>query len=209
VIETDDQRTIGGGRANPQATLAGGEQGELGQGETIETVEENPGGLMADERDTDSTPDPAETEQGGLEDVAVSEGLRDAQQGTLGGSDGSNSDDGTPPGFGPAEIPDPKIRNLQDAIDHLNTWTDGYGDRVSMDANLKRQFDAEGINPGIWNERQSQDLFRYGIDQVDFLRRWADDAGVEPDRLDQHADAIVAFAQDHAAENRGGEGNGR
>ncbi|WP_248299408.1 hypothetical protein [Halorhabdus amylolytica] len=51
VVEFDDQQALGGGRANDQARLAGGETGETGQGETVETVEENPGGLLADERD--------------------------------------------------------------------------------------------------------------------------------------------------------------
>jgi len=50
VMETDDQRTLSGDRADDQARLAGGERGERGQGEVVETVEENPGGLRSDER---------------------------------------------------------------------------------------------------------------------------------------------------------------
>ena len=84
VIKKNDQQTLEGD--DPQARLAGGEQGERGQGEFFdERVEENPGGLMADTREDvgSDEPDPDEFEQGGLEDVGVSEGLRDADQGSL------------------------------------------------------------------------------------------------------------------------------
>ncbi len=82
VIETDGQETLDGGRADPQARLAGGEQGERGQGETVEDVKENPGGLRADRRE-DVGGEP-EREQGDLSQVGVSEGLRDAEQRDLG-----------------------------------------------------------------------------------------------------------------------------
>jgi len=77
VVEFDDQQALGGGRANDQARLAGGETGEAGQGETVEHVAENPGGLMADEREdaeTEST-----TEQQRPDAFQVAEG----GQGTL------------------------------------------------------------------------------------------------------------------------------
>jgi len=75
VLETDDQRTLSGDRADDQARLAGGEQGERGQGEVVEAVEENPGGLMADEREADQgtteteqqTPDAFRVAEGGQE----------------------------------------------------------------------------------------------------------------------------------------------
>ncbi len=75
IIEMDDQRDLAGDRANDQARLAGGEQGEPGQGTVEETTEENPGGILADERDsTDSTtettqhkPDAFQVAKGGQE----------------------------------------------------------------------------------------------------------------------------------------------
>jgi hypothetical protein len=82
VLETDDQRTLGGSRADAQARLAGGERGERGQGEALEAVEENPGGLAADRRE--NTGKQPNREQGDLSQVGVSEGLRDADQHDLG-----------------------------------------------------------------------------------------------------------------------------
>lgn len=74
-LEADPQRDLSGGRANDQARFAGGEQGERGQGETVETVAENPGGMMADERDrTDSDPSEEGTEQQIPDEFAVAEG---------------------------------------------------------------------------------------------------------------------------------------
>jgi hypothetical protein len=72
VIEMDDQQTLGGGRADDQARLAGGEQGEQGQGETEQHVEENPGGLLADERD--ETTSNSSTEQQIPDEFQVAEG---------------------------------------------------------------------------------------------------------------------------------------
>ena len=72
VLETDDQRTLTGDRADDQARLAGGEQGERGQGEVVEAVDENPGGLMADEREGESGPE--ETEQQTPDAFRVAEG---------------------------------------------------------------------------------------------------------------------------------------
>lgn len=79
VIEADDQRTFGGGRANPQATLAGGEEGERGQGEVEQaaTVEQNEGGLMGDTRE--QTPDNSgeNTEQATPDAFQVADGGQD------------------------------------------------------------------------------------------------------------------------------------
>ena len=72
VIEMDDQRDLSGDRANDQARLAGGEQGERGQGAVEETTEENPGGIMADERD--STDSETETTQQKPDVFRVAEG---------------------------------------------------------------------------------------------------------------------------------------
>lgn len=72
VIETDDQRTLSGERADDQARLAGGERGEQGQGEVVDVSEENPGGLLADERA--QTADSDETEQQIPDAFAVAEG---------------------------------------------------------------------------------------------------------------------------------------
>lgn len=71
-IETDDQRTLSGERADDQARLAGGERGERGQGEVVDAVEENPGGLLSDER-TESGGS-GETEQQVPDEFAVAEG---------------------------------------------------------------------------------------------------------------------------------------
>jgi hypothetical protein len=55
VIETDPQQTISGGRASPQARIAGAEQGEVdSEVEQASTTEQNPGGIMADEREDTS-----------------------------------------------------------------------------------------------------------------------------------------------------------
>lgn len=74
VIETDDQRTLSGEQADPQARLAGGEQGERGQGEVEEHVAENPGGMMADQRSSDTGPTGEGTEQQIPDEFAVAEG---------------------------------------------------------------------------------------------------------------------------------------
>ncbi|WP_436924969.1 hypothetical protein [Halosimplex amylolyticum] len=75
VIETDDQRTLSGEQADPQARLAGGEQGERGQGEVEEHVEENPGGVLADQRESTDTGSTGEgTEQQIPDEFAVAEG---------------------------------------------------------------------------------------------------------------------------------------
>lgn|GEM_PF-2506749 len=91
VIETDDQQTLDGQRADPQARFAGGEQGERGQGETVDQTEENPGGLRADRRE--SVGSEPEREQGDLSQVGVSEGLRDADQHDLGALVEDSEDD--------------------------------------------------------------------------------------------------------------------
>ncbi|QIO23728.1 hypothetical protein [Haloarcula sp. JP-L23] len=72
VLETDDQRTLSGDRADDQARLAGGEQGERAQGEVVDQTEENPGGLLTDER-ADTT-DPEDTEQQVPDAFRVAEG---------------------------------------------------------------------------------------------------------------------------------------
>jgi len=72
-IETDDQRTLVGERANDQARLAGGESGEQ-ETEIEATEEENPGGLRADRRDD---PGETETEQSVPEEFRVAEGGQD------------------------------------------------------------------------------------------------------------------------------------
>jgi len=72
VMETDDQRTLSGDRADDQARLAGGERGERGQGEVVDAVEENPGGLRSDERAESGGS--GETEQQVPDAFAVAEG---------------------------------------------------------------------------------------------------------------------------------------
>lgn len=72
VIEMDDQQTLAGEQADDQARLAGGEQGEQGQGEVVETVAENPGGIMADERGETSSD--SRTEQQVPDEFRVAEG---------------------------------------------------------------------------------------------------------------------------------------
>jgi len=72
VIERDAQRDLQGDRADDQARLAGGEQGERGQGEVVETTDENPGGIMADEREPDQGS--GETEQQVPDAFRVAEG---------------------------------------------------------------------------------------------------------------------------------------
>ncbi|MEA5388350.1 hypothetical protein VB779_15760 [Haloarculaceae archaeon H-GB11] len=74
VIEMDEQRSLAGGRANDQARLAGGETGDV-ETETVDVVEENPGGLMADQRDPPSTESATEsTEQQIPDEFQVAEG---------------------------------------------------------------------------------------------------------------------------------------
>ncbi|MHB9287348.1 hypothetical protein ACKVMT_09960 [Halobacteriales archaeon Cl-PHB] len=71
VLSTDDQRTLEGERANDQARLAGGEQGEQGQGEVEQPVEANEGGLMADQRESTGS---NQTEQQRPDFMQVAEG---------------------------------------------------------------------------------------------------------------------------------------
>jgi len=71
VIETDDQRTLTGEQADDQTRLAGGERGETVT-EIEETTEENPGGLLADERD--EIKDESTTEQQKPDEFQVAEG---------------------------------------------------------------------------------------------------------------------------------------
>jgi len=71
-METDDQRTLSGDRSDNQARLAGGERGERGQGEVVDAVEENPGGLLSDKRAESG--ESGETEQQVPDAFAVAEG---------------------------------------------------------------------------------------------------------------------------------------
>jgi len=71
VLATDDQRTLEGERANDQARLAGGEQGEQGQGEVEQPTEVNEGGLMADQRESTGSD---QTEQQRPDFMQVAEG---------------------------------------------------------------------------------------------------------------------------------------
>jgi hypothetical protein len=76
VLEVDDQRDLEGARANDQARLAGGEQGDRGQGE-VETRarhEYNEGGLKADLREDDEQPTGEETEQAIPDEFQTAEG---------------------------------------------------------------------------------------------------------------------------------------
>jgi hypothetical protein len=70
-IETDDQRTLDGDRADDQARFAGEERGGV-DAELEATTEPNPGGLEADEREP--TDDPDETEQTRPDAFRVPEG---------------------------------------------------------------------------------------------------------------------------------------
>lgn len=82
VLETDDQQTLGGGRANNQARLAGGETGSV-ESETETIVEQNSGGLFSDER-TD-VGESSETEQMTPDAFQVAEGGQDTFGDFLGG----------------------------------------------------------------------------------------------------------------------------
>jgi hypothetical protein len=78
VIEADPQQSLGGGRANDQARLAGGERGST-ETEIESTAPENPGGLDADRReDTTDAPTTDNTEQQVPDAFAVPEGGQDS-----------------------------------------------------------------------------------------------------------------------------------
>lgn len=78
VIETDPQQSLGGGRANDQARLAGGEFGDV-ETEIESTDAENPGGMLADERgDTTDAPTGENTEQQVPDAFNVPEGGQDS-----------------------------------------------------------------------------------------------------------------------------------
>lgn len=70
-LEADPQRDLSGDRANDQARFSAGERGE-DDGETIEDVEENPGGLEADERE--ETNSEKQTKQARPDAFRVAEG---------------------------------------------------------------------------------------------------------------------------------------
>jgi hypothetical protein len=161
VIETQDQQQLTGDVV-PQTKLAGGEEGERGQGEVADPEsgpDGNPGGLMADERDLEDEPDDsptgADTTQGGLETFDTG-GRRDAAQGGLGSFSGSDGDE---------------IETFQDAINAIDDEIETYGQRIPFDSNIMQYLDSQGLDQTVWTESLSQDIARYGIDAVDAERR--------------------------------------
>lgn len=151
-IERNEQTDLSGNR-KAQATFAG-DYGTSDPEIESQTEEVNEGGLMADTRsDTGDT----ETEQASPDFMQVAEG----GQGSLGTG--------------------PQIEDLQDAIDYLTDQTDGYGDRIEWDGKVRDHLDAAGLDAGAWTEKQSQDVFRYGIDAEDVTARWSETLGPSKD----------------------------
>ncbi|WP_435318486.1 hypothetical protein [Haloarchaeobius sp. TZWSO28] len=73
VIEHDEQRDLSGENADDQTRFSGQDRRDLDP-ETVENVEENEGGLMADTREGDGRPDASNTEQQIPEEFQVAEG---------------------------------------------------------------------------------------------------------------------------------------
>lgn len=207
VIETAQQKTVTGDPVDSQARLAGNESGDV-ESETIETVEENPGGLMADERDEtgDSGATGEGTEQAIPDEFVTAEG----GQNTLGASGGSSedpepagldaaranrvTDGGGPPREGHAD-------RLGWAADVLNAATDGYGERVEIDAAMNGAIIERDGDPSLWTEQASQDVVRYGIDGVDAWARLVETAEDANKQRPENAaipvvEAAVAVAED-------------
>jgi len=76
VIEQDEQRDLAGDHVDQQSRLAGGESGEV-ESEVEQPVDQNPGGIMADERDTEESVDAERTEQQTPDEFTVPEGGQD------------------------------------------------------------------------------------------------------------------------------------
>ncbi|WP_435358458.1 hypothetical protein [Haloarchaeobius sp. DFWS5] len=72
VIEHDEQRDLEGGRASDQTRFPGQDRSDV-EPETEKQIDENPGGIMADERPDDG-PDPESTEQQIPDEFQVAEG---------------------------------------------------------------------------------------------------------------------------------------
>lgn len=99
--------------------------------------------------------------------------------------------------------PDLPMDEFQAAIDALSEASDGYGDRIEIDADMARQLDERGLEPSVWDEKVSQDVVRYGIDAEDALASLRD--GVEADDPDGNVGDYVAAVIDYARDLDGGE----
>ncbi|WP_435349010.1 hypothetical protein [Haloarchaeobius sp. HRN-SO-5] len=73
VIEHDEQRDLSGDRADDQTRFSGQDRRDVDP-EVVEHVQENEGGLMADERDVDQRPNPENSEQQIPDEFKVAEG---------------------------------------------------------------------------------------------------------------------------------------
>jgi len=154
VMETREQRDLSGDR-DPQARLAGGETGGV-ETEIESTPEENSGGLLADTRENTGNDGAtgSGTEQATPDAFQVAEG----GQNTLGDMAGGT-----------------EINDLAPAIEELEAATDGYGDRISMDNELRDRLADAGYGADAWTEQNSQDVFRYGIAAGDVRDRLPED----------------------------------
>jgi len=107
--------------------------------------------------------------------------------------------------------PQSQDERLAALIDAASDDVDGYGDRVSADADVRRTFGEFDLDAGMWSERQSQDVFRFGIDVADMLERWREDFEAErnhsPDEIGEYVRALIS-ALESITESDAGGGDG-
>lgn len=113
--------------------------------------------------------------------------------------------DATPDG----DEPQSQDERLAALIDAASDDVDGYGDRVSADADVRRAFGEFDLDAGMWSERQSQDVFRFGIDVGDMLERWREDFEAErnhsPDEIGEYVRALISALESITGGDVGGE----
>lgn len=105
----------------------------------------------------------------------------------------------------------PTDERLDQLIDEVSEMTDGFGDRVSADADVRETLTDFDLDPGMWGERQSQDVFRHGIGAGDMIERWRGDFNADrdhdPDEIGEYVRALISALEDMvAAGGDGGDG---
>jgi hypothetical protein len=187
VLEQETQQTLGGSQADPQQTFARDRVGQPNQRESeleseARVDEVNSGGMTADTRSGDAMSETRTTEE------ATEQQIPD---------EFITRDDGNQQGLGEVSSEsesESSEMSLDTAIEMLDGMTDGYGDRVSMDAALAEllveKFD---VPQSVWSEKNSQDVFRYGLPAEDVRRELNDEY------QSQIEDTIIRLAQEQRA----------
>ena len=100
---------------------------------------------------------------------------------------------------------------LGELVDRVSEVVDGYGDRVSADATVSRAFSDAGLDASKWTERQSQDVFRFGIATEDILSRWREefesDPDTDPDDIGPYVETLVDVLPEIIDDDNAGDGD--